>query len=86
MTDGCTLVSDVDVRECCVRHDKYYWTGGNKQNRINADVEFKECVYDKTDKKLISQAMYGVVRIMGTPFIATPWRWGYGWEFGRGYR
>jgi hypothetical protein len=26
------------------------------------------------------------VRIGGSPYLNTPFRWGYGWPFGRGYK
>ncbi|XLQ20709.1 MAG: FAD-binding oxidoreductase [Candidatus Moraniibacteriota bacterium] len=86
ITDGCTLFIEFTWKECCMKHDEQYWLGGNTQKRKNVDTEFKKCVYEKSNQKVVSQVMYGVVRVMGTPFVVTPWRWGYGWEFGRGYR
>ena len=34
----------------------------------------------------ISQLMLAGVRLSGTPFLTTRFRWGYGWPFFRGYQ
>ncbi len=85
-TDGCTLFIDANWKECCTKHDKHYWMGGTSQKRKNADKELRECIYKKSNQELMPQIIYVVVRVSGTPFLNTPWRWGYGWSFGRGYR
>lgn len=85
-TDRCTLFVDGSWEQCCVDHDKQYWQGGSQKERHMADAIFGDCIYRITDNKALSIAMYGVARVGGVPFIAVPWRWGYGWEFGRGYR
>jgi hypothetical protein len=34
----------------------------------------------------MSSLFYAAVRVGGTPWLPTPWRWGYGWdEWPRGY-
>jgi len=85
-TDGCTLFAEGSWMQCCVEHDELYWHGGSQQERYVVDGMFRDCIYDVSDKKMLSLAMYSAVRIGGTPFFAVPWRWGYGWAFGRGYR
>lgn len=85
-TDGCTLFVDSSWKQCCVEHDKKYWQGGSVKERHISDTIFRDCIHHTTDNQVLSIIMYGAVRIGGVPFIATPWRWGYGWEFGRGYR
>ncbi len=85
VTDKCTLFPDGLWQECCIEHDKAYWQGGTAKNRRTADQEFRHCV-DNASNKGLSFVMYGAVRIGASPYIVVPWRWGYGWEFGRGYR
>ena len=85
-TDGCTLFADGSWKQCCQEHDKQYWQGGSAEERYISDIIFRDCIYDISDKKMLSIVMYSAVRTGGTPFFAVPWRWGYGWEFGRGYR
>lgn len=85
-TDGCTLFFDGYWGRCCTEHDKAYWIGGTREMRRDADIVFRECMYDVTGKKIFAHAAYGAVRISGVSYIKTPWRWGYGWTFGRGYR
>ncbi|MEA3323225.1 MAG: hypothetical protein U9Q12_03300 [Patescibacteria group bacterium] len=85
-TDGCTLFVDSSWKQCCMVHDKQYWQGGSVEERHISNTLFRDCIYDTSDKKMLSIVMYGAVRAGGTPYFAVPWRWGYGWEFGRGYR
>ncbi|MEN8252050.1 MAG: hypothetical protein ABFQ53_00500 [Patescibacteria group bacterium] len=73
-------------RTCCEDHSKKYWQGGSLDERKKADKEFRDCVYKKTGDEFGSFVMYVSVRAGGAPYFAVPWRWGYGWEFGRGYR
>ena len=84
-TDKCTLLFSTAFDDCCVEHDKAYWMGGAVQERIVADKKLKNCVQQKTKSYMKATLIYGAVRIGGVPFVATPWRWGYGWKFGRGY-
>lgn len=86
MTDGCTFFPEGSLERCCAEYGKLYWQGGSQQQRSIADVKLRECILDVTNNKIITFAIYGGSRIGGIPFIATPWRWGYGWDFGRGYR
>jgi hypothetical protein len=85
-TDKCTLIPEGTWEQCCVEHDDDYWMGGSSNERKVVDRKFRACVQGSSNNKILPLLMYSVVRISGTPFIRTPWRWGYGWEFGRGYR
>ncbi len=85
-TDGCTLFMDGSWKQCCFEHDRQYWQGGSAEERLMADVRFRKCIYEINDSGALSFVVYGAVRVGGSPFIAVPWRWGYGWDFGRGYR
>jgi hypothetical protein len=85
-SDGCTFFSDDNIKDCCVAHDRGYWVGGSANDRKKSDTDFQKCVYNKTQNKTLSHILYFSVRAGGVPYIKTPWRWGFGWEFGRGYR
>jgi hypothetical protein len=85
-TDKCALLSNTSFEECCVAHDKAYWKGGTAKERLQSDKELQKCIEQKTNSVLKSFLIYNIVRIGGTPYFAVPWRWGYGWKFGRGYR
>ncbi|MDH5392270.1 MAG: FAD-binding oxidoreductase [Gammaproteobacteria bacterium] len=70
---------------CCIEHDKYYWVGGTYEERLNADQRLKRCVA-RSGEPAIAMLMLAAVRIAGTPFLPTSFRWGYGWPVYRGYK
>jgi protein tyrosine phosphatase (PTP) superfamily phosphohydrolase (DUF442 family) len=90
-TDGCSLFPDGTAnnknlwRQCCIEHDRAYWLGGTYAERRAADTELKQCVTG-LDEKLIAELMRTGVRVGGSPWWPTPFRWGYGWPYGRGYQ
>jgi len=83
--DGCSLAPDFDFTLCCDRHDVRYWPGGSKDERRHADLEFRQCV-EAADHPLLAGIYYYGVRIGGSPYLPTPWRWGFGWDYPRGYQ
>ncbi|MGI9266331.1 MAG: hypothetical protein ACR2QY_02300 [Akkermansiaceae bacterium] len=73
-------------RDDCVVHDYAYWKGGTWKERRDADRKLRDGIRSK-GKPVIAQLAYMGVRLGGTPWLPTPWRWGFGWhEFPRGYR
>lgn len=70
---------------CCEQHDFAYWRGGTYAQRIRADQALEACVA-QLDEPVIATLMYMGVRVGGTPFVPTDFRWGYGWPEYRGYR
>ena len=90
-SDGCSLFPDrslmneEDWCECCVEHDKAYWQGGTEEERKLADSIFRECILAKTQDEALAEIMYRGVRIGGSPYFPTWYRWGYGWNFQHGY-
>ena len=76
-SDGCSMFPDGDYRACCVEHDKVYFYGGPKEQRLKADQELQSCVRAKGHKYL-APMMYLGVRIGGVGFLPTPFRWGFG--------
>ena len=89
-SDGCSFFpdgtwKDSDLwQDCCVIHDIAYWQGGTKKQRTNADQILKNCVANH-DQSAISKIMFLGVRIGGTPYLPTPYRWGFGWPYPRPY-
>ncbi|MDZ4813831.1 MAG: hypothetical protein SGI99_14640 [Pseudomonadota bacterium] len=82
--DGCTWFPDGDYRDCCDKHDRDYWCGGARVERLQSDLELRQCVAAK-GRSLRSALIYRGVRIGGMPWLPTSWRWGFGWRFGHGY-
>ena len=90
-TDGCSEFPNGTPKQkdlwltCCIAHDKKYWAGGTRDERLLADRELKACV-ESVGEPAIAALMLAGVRVGGSPALNTPFRWGYGWPFGRGYQ
>lgn len=85
MVDGCTLAPGFNFTACCNTHDVRYLAGGTYDERKKADLEFRQCIVD-ADHNVLAELYYYSVRLAGTPFLPTPWRWGFGWEYPLGYK
>ncbi len=89
-SDGCSSFPDGTFEQnqlwlkCCSAHDFAYWKGGTYQQRIDADLALQECVA-QVGKEEIALLMLAGVRVGGTPFLPTAFRWGYGWPYPRFY-
>lgn len=89
-SDGCSGFPDGTFEEnalwldCCVEHDRTYWIGGTREERAEADQALKECVA-AVGRPHIAQLMLAGVRVGGSPYLPTHFRWGYGWPYPRGY-
>jgi len=90
-TDGCSLFPDrslidkSDWCSCCLAHDLAYWRGGTADERLKADQDLKSCVFAASGDSKLADLMLAGVRAGGGPYFFTPYRWGYGWPFGRLY-
>jgi hypothetical protein len=90
-SDGCSAFPDGTVKQknlwlqCCTEHDKAYWAGGTSDMRAKADENLRKCV-TKVGEPGIAKLMLAGVRVGGTPYLPTTFRWGYGWSFPRGYK
>ena len=90
-SDGCSSFPDGTVaqrelwRSCCVVHDLAYWQGGTAEQRMAADKALKVCVTE-VGEPTIAELMLAGVRVGGTPWIPSQFRWGYGWPYLRGYK
>ena len=89
-TDGCSSFPDGTIKQntlwlsCCTAHDYEYWKGGTYQQRLDADRALKQCV-SNIGQPHIGLLMLAGVRIVGTPYLPTKFRWGYGWPYPRHY-
>ena len=89
-TDGCSAFPDGTLEEnelwlaCCTAHDNAYWKGGTYNDRQKADGELQVCV-EGVGEPEISLLMLAGVRVGGSPFFPTIFRWGYGWSYPRLY-
>lgn len=82
--DGTPAHKDLWLR-CCIAHDKKYWLGGTYQERADADRELRACV-QSVGEPAIAALMLAGVRVGGSPWWPTGFRWGYGWPYTHGYR
>ncbi|HEU5182168.1 MAG TPA: hypothetical protein VFW45_15395 [Candidatus Polarisedimenticolia bacterium] len=91
-TDACSMFPDrsplgkADWCRCCLAHDLAYWRGGTADERLKADLGLKRCVLSATGSGKLADLIFAGVRTGGGPYFFTPYRWGYGWSFGRMYK
>jgi hypothetical protein len=90
-SDGCSAFPNGTFQQnelwlsCCVEHDYAYWKGGTYDERATADDALRACVA-AAGEPAIAKLMLAGVRVGGTPYLPTRFRWGYGWPFPRGYK
>jgi hypothetical protein len=90
-SDGCSAFPEGTIEQkqlwhsCCVVHDLAYWKGGNADERKAADLALKVCVAEVGEPG-IAKLMLAGVRVGGTPWLPTRFRWAYGWPYLRGYK
>ncbi|RHW76304.1 hypothetical protein [Colwellia sp. RSH04] len=90
-SDGCSVFPDGTFEQshlwlsCCTAHDLAYWQGGTAKERLIADEALQQCVAAVGEPE-IAQLMLAGVRVGGTPYLPTSFRWGYGWPYPRGYK
>lgn len=95
-SDGCSDFPDGTPAQkdlwldCCLQHDFAYWLGGTAAERQAADAELQRCVAAVGQAEIAALMLAGV-RVGGSPFWPTRYRWGYGWPYWngllpRGYR
>ena len=89
-SDGCSAFPDGTLEQsdlwliCCTTHDRAYWKGGTYDERLQADKDLQACVEEVGEEEIALLMLVGV-RVGGTPFLPTTFRWGYGWPYPRGY-
>jgi len=89
-SDGCSSFPDGTFKQrdlwlsCCTAHDYAYWQGGSYDDRLQADKALQSCVAE-VGKPELAVLMLAGVRVGGTPFLPTSYRWGYGWSYPKFY-
>lgn len=89
-SDGCSAFPDGTLEhnelwlKCCSDHDYAYWKGGAYHERVEADLALKECV-SAVGEKEVALLMLAGVRVGGSPYFPTSFRWGYGWPYPKFY-
>ena len=89
-SDGCSAFPDGTLQQnelwlkCCTAHDFSYWKGGTYEDRLNADKQLRSCV-SRVGEPEVAMLMLAGVRVGGTPYLPTTFRWGYGWSYPRFY-
>ena len=89
-TDGCSNFPEGPPSDrnlwlsCCTSHDVAYWKGGTRAERVEADAELRECVKRVGEPNVALLMLIGV-KIGGSPYFPTSFRWAYGWPYPRGY-
>lgn len=89
-TDGCSAFPNGTFEQselwltCCIQHDYDYWQGGTYQQRLLSDKALNRCVASVGQPEIAALMMAGV-RVGGTPYLPTKFRWGYGWSYPRLY-
>jgi putative membrane protein len=89
-SDGCSSFPDGTFEQqqlwlsCCTEHDRAYWQGGSYQQRFSVDLALKNCV-SAIGEPVIAELMLSGVRVGGSPYWPTKFRWGYGWPYPHGY-
>lgn len=90
-SDGCSSFPDGTFEQkelwlsCCTAHDYAYWQGGTYDERLIADKELQQCVASVGEPQ-IAKLMLAGVRVGGSPYFPTSFRWGYGWSYPRWYQ
>ncbi|WP_370980861.1 FAD-binding oxidoreductase [Agaribacterium sp. ZY112] len=90
-SDGCSAFPDGTFAQkqlwlrCCTEHDLAYWQGGSYAQRAQADAELRLCVAEVGEPE-IAMLMLAGVRVGGSPYFPTQFRWAYGWPYGRFYQ
>ena len=89
-SDGCSAFPDGTLTQnelwlsCCYQHDYAYRQGGSYQQRLESDKALQACV-SAVGEPGIALLMLAGVRVGGTPFLPSKFRWGYGWPYPQFY-
>lgn len=66
-------------KNCCLKHDMFFWAGGDKSARDESDLDLKKCVEDKGYPK-IAWVIYHAVRLGSySPIKFENKKWNFGW-------
>lgn len=84
-TDYCTGIPEGTIqnpsawKNCCLKHDMFFWAGGDKAARDESDLDLKKCVEEKGYPK-IAWVIYQGVRLGSySPIKFENKKWNFGW-------
>jgi len=86
MSDGCSLptiakpflLQSAEAKAACVRHDRAYYYGGSRLDRLKADCEFALDVLASPDAEQ-AEMVFNAVRMFGAPrFRVSNVSWAFG--------
>ncbi len=89
-SDGCSSFPEGTFEQkqlwlkCCTKHDFAYWQGGTYKQRLEADKALQRCVAAVGEEEIAILMLAGV-RVGGSPYWPTEFRWGYGWPWPKDY-
>jgi len=66
-------------RQCCVAHDKAYYYGGSRKDRLSADQQFQQCLMEHGMNRADAYLYFRAVRLFGRPSLRLRRR---SWAFG----
>jgi hypothetical protein len=79
-TDACSIapntLGDKEWSQCCILNDFAYWCGGTNEERKAADEELRSCI--NAESQNMGDVYYWQMRLLGSKWLPSPWRWGYG--------
>jgi hypothetical protein len=89
-SDGCSVIQPVyeffgatpPAAAFCRLHDVDYWAGGPLRDYVRANREVRQRT-SAAGYPVLAWIRWLGVTLGGWPFLPTPWRWGFGWHFGR---
>lgn len=90
-SDGCSSSPDGPLsdprrwHQACAVHDYRYWRGGTPLQRLEADRELEGKIAT-SGNPLMAQIYLLGVRLGGSAWLPTTYRWGYAWQYPFGYR
>lgn len=84
-TDYCTGIPEGTLqnpsawKNCCLKHDMFFWAGGDKSDRDESDLALRNCVEEKGYPK-IAWVIYHAVRLGSySPIKFENKKWNFGW-------
>jgi len=85
VTDFCTLYPEGTKddpsawKHCCIAHDLFMWAGGEKSDRVKADLDLKECVIQSGYEDHANRIYLGVRLGSLSPIKFEDKAWGNAW-------
>ena len=86
MSDGCSvptvakpfLLQSLEAKTACIQHDRAYYLGGSRLDRLKADCEFALAILASPDREQ-AEMVFNAVRVFGGPHFRVA---NVSWAFG----